>query len=245
MDINRKNTKAYFKQTNNLKFILLLSYFIKNMVFEVNIKELNMIFKKVIIAIETIKNGGMVIIADDDKRENEGDLIASAELISTEQVNFMVKEARGLLCVSLPKSRCDKLKLSPMVEDNTSTNSTQFTDSVDLLGDGVTTGISASDRTKTIRALINPTTKPEQLGRPGHVFPLIANGGGVIERPGHTEAALQLSELAGLKPGGVLIEIMNDNGEMARYPDLEKFSTKFDLPLLTVTELQEYLKSIK
>ncbi|MFA9389701.1 MAG: 3,4-dihydroxy-2-butanone-4-phosphate synthase [Prolixibacteraceae bacterium] len=194
-------------------------------------------------AIDAIKNGQIVIVADDDQRENEGDLIMAAELITKEQVNFMVSEARGLMCVSLTPDRCKELGLDPMVEQNTSTNSTQFTVSVDLIADDVSTGISAYDRMKTIRALVDPTTKPHQLGRPGHIFPLIAHPGGVLERPGHTEAAIQLCQLAGLKAGAVLIEIMNTDGSMSRYDDLIKFSEKHHLELITVKQLQYYLKT--
>jgi 3,4-dihydroxy 2-butanone 4-phosphate synthase / GTP cyclohydrolase II len=192
-------------------------------------------------AINAIKRGEIVIIADDDKRENEGDLVAAAELITKEQVNFMLTEARGLMCVSLTSERCKELELDPMVQKNTSANSTQFTVSVDLIADDVSTGISAYDRARTIKALVDSTTKPHQLGRPGHIFPLISHPGGVLERPGHTEAALLLCQLAGLKEGAVLIEIMNEDGSMARYSDMLKFSEKHKFELITVKELQEYL----
>lgn len=197
----------------------------------------------VIKAINAIRSGELVIVADDDKRENEGDLIASAELITSEQVNFMIKEARGLMCVSLTPERSKELELDLMVNDNTSLNNTQFTVSVDLIDDEVSTGVSAFDRTCTIHALVDPNKKPHDFGRPGHIFPLIANHGGVLQRPGHTEAALQLCQLAGLKEGAVLIEIINEDGTMARYPDLLKFAKKYGFELITVKALQEYLST--
>jgi len=192
-------------------------------------------------AINAIRSGELVIVADDDKRENEGDLIASAELITDEQVNFMIKEARGLMCVSLTPERSKELELDLMVNDNTSLNNTQFTVSVDLIANEVTTGVSAFDRTRTINALVDPNKKPHDFGRPGHIFPLIAHPGGVLQRPGHTEAALQLCQLAGLKEGAVLIEIINEDGTMARYPDLQKFAIKYGFELITVKAFQEYL----
>jgi len=192
-------------------------------------------------AIRVIKEGGVIIVTDDDNRENEGDFIAAAENISPETVNFLVSQGRGLLCISLPKARCNELELDLMVKDNTSSNETQFTVSVDLLGDDVSTGISVTDRAKTLQALVNPSTKPEQLARPGHIFPLIAHEGGLKARNGHTEAALLLSELAGLKSGGALIEVMKDDGTMARYKDLELISDKFGLPLITIEEILIYL----
>src|SRR3972149_4298429 len=165
-------------------------------------------------AIEEIRQGKIVIVVDDADRENEGDFIAAAELITPEIVNFMAKYGRGLICVPLPEERCDELELDLMVGGNTAIHRTAFTVSVDLLGHGCTTGISASDRAKTIKALVNPKTKPSELGRPGHVFPLRAKNRGVIRRAGHTEAAVDLSRLAGLKPGGVLVEIMTEDGTM-------------------------------
>lgn len=197
--------------------------------------------EKVERAIQKIKNGEVVIVTDDDNRENEGDFIAAAELTTPELVNFFVKEGRGLLCVSLTPQRCKELELDLMVSNNTSTNETQFTVSVDLLDNDVSTGISASDRSKTIMALIDSNTKPEQLGRPGHIFPLIAHEGGLKARKGHTEAAILLPQLAGLKPAGSLIEVMNEDGTMARYDDLKKISQKLDLPLITIEEILIYL----
>lgn len=200
---------------------------------------------KIEAAVEQIKAGGVVIVTDDDNRENEGDFIAAAELATPEMVNFMVKEGRGLLCVGLRKDRCDELELNMMVNDNTSTNETQFTVTVDLLGDHVTTGISASDRAFTIQALVDSKTKPEELGRPGHIFPLVAHEGGLLERPGHTEAAVLLPELAGLKSGGALIEVMKDDGTMARYDDLVEVSETHNIPLITIEELIAYLNHKK
>ncbi len=191
-------------------------------------------------AIEDIKAGKMVIVVDDENRENEGDFIASAELITPEIVNFMSIHGRGLHCVPLPEKRCEELKLFPMVSKNTDPKETAFTVSVDLLGHGVTTGISAFDRAKTIQAIMNNDTTPEQLGRPGHVFPLKAKNGGVLRRPGHTEAAVDLTTLAGLKPGGVIVEIMNDDGSMARLPQLVKIAKKFDLKLISIEDLIAY-----
>ncbi len=193
-------------------------------------------------AVQRIKEGGIVVVTDDDNRENEGDFIAAAELMTPEMVNFFVTEGRGLLCVSLTAERCKELKLDLMVANNTSTNETQFTVSVDLLGEDVSTGISASDRAKTIQALIDPSTKPEHLGRPGHIFPLVAHKGGLTERNGHTEAAILLPVLAGLKPAGALIEVMNEDGTMARYDDIKLISEKHDIPLITIEEILLYLK---
>jgi len=195
----------------------------------------------IINAVNAIRNGQLVIVADDDNRENEGDLIASAELITPEQINFMIKEARGLLCVSLTEERCKELNLDLMVKQNTSTNNTQFTVTVDLLAKDVSTGVSAYDRARTINSLVDPDTKPEDLARPGHIFPLIAHPEGIKERPGHTEAALQLCKLAGLREGAALIEIMNDDGSMSRFPDLQRFSQKFNIELITIKEFQKYL----
>lgn len=195
----------------------------------------------IINAVNAIRKGQLVIVADDDNRENEGDLIASAELITPEQVNFMIKEARGLLCVSLTEDRCKELNLELMVKQNTSTNNTQFTVTVDLLATDVSTGVSAYDRARTINSLVDPNTKPDDLARPGHIFPLIAHPEGIRERPGHTEAALQLCKLAGLREGAALIEIMNDDGSMSRFPDLQRFSQKFNIELITIKEFQKYL----
>lgn len=188
-------------------------------------------------AIEDIRQGKVVIVVDDEDRENEGDFIGAAELVTPEIVNFMATHGRGLICAPIPEKRCEELDLELMVRTNTSFHGTPFTVSVDLLGQGCTTGISASDRAKTIRALVDPATKPEDLGRPGHIFPLKAKTRGVIRRPGHTEAAVDLARLAGLKPGGVLIEIMNEDGSMARLPQLMKLAKKFNLKIITIKSL--------
>ena len=191
-------------------------------------------------AINEIANGNMVILVDDEDRENEGDFICAAELITPEIVNFMATYGRGLICAPLPEERCNELELKLMVGVNTSFHGTPFTVSVDLLGHGCTTGISASDRAKTIKALVDSSTSPEDLGRPGHVFPLKARSRGVLRRAGHTEATVDLARLAGLKPGGVLVEIMNDDGSMARLPELVKIAEKFDLRIISIKNLISY-----
>jgi 3,4-dihydroxy 2-butanone 4-phosphate synthase/GTP cyclohydrolase II len=191
-------------------------------------------------AIEEIKNGKIIIVVDDEDRENEGDFICAAEMTTPEMVNFMVKEGRGLMCAPLTGERCEELDLHMMVGNNTAEHQTAFTVSVDLLGYGCTTGISASDRAKTIQALVNKNIKPEELGRPGHIFPLRAADGGVLRRTGHTEAAIDLARLAGLQPAGVLIEILNEDGSMARLPELRKIADKFDLKLVSIKDLIEY-----
>ncbi len=192
-------------------------------------------------AVEALKKGEIIIVVDDEDRENEGDFIASAELITPEIVNFMTKYGRGLICVPLTESRCEELDLQLMVGKNTSSHETPFTVSVDLIGYGCTTGISASDRAKTINALANKDTKPEELGRPGHIFPLKAKDRGVLRRSGHTEATIDLMRLAGLTPAGVLIEIMNDDGTMSRLPELSKLAQKFNLKLVSIKDLIAYL----
>lgn len=191
-------------------------------------------------AIEDIKKGKMVIVVDDEDRENEGDFIIAAKSVTPEIINFMSKHGRGLICVPLIEDRCDELQLGLMVSNNTALHETAFTVSVDLLGHGCTTGISAQDRAKTIQALIDPGTKPEDLGRPGHIFPLRAKRGGVLRRTGHTEAAIDLSRLAGLGAAGVLVEIMNEDGSMARLPELMEISKKFDIKLVSIKDLIEY-----
>ncbi|MFK7899173.1 MAG: bifunctional 3,4-dihydroxy-2-butanone-4-phosphate synthase/GTP cyclohydrolase II [Cyclobacteriaceae bacterium] len=191
-------------------------------------------------AIEAIKNGEVVIVVDDEDRENEGDLICAAEWITPEIVNFMTKEARGLICASITEERCKDLNLDLMVGKNTALHSTPFTVSVDLIGQGCTTGISASDRAKTIKALVDPATKKNDLAKPGHIFPLKAKGGGVLRRTGHTEAAVDLARLAGLKPAGVLVEILSDDGSMARLPELRKIADKFNLKLVAIKDLIAY-----
>ncbi len=191
-------------------------------------------------AIEDIRNGKMVIVVDDEDRENEGDFIVAASHATPEVVNFMSKYGRGLICVPLLEDRCNALGLDLMVRNNTAQYETAFTVSVDLLGHGCTTGISASDRSKTIQALIDPNTKPEELGKPGHIFPLRAKRGGVLRRSGHTEAAIDLARLAGLEPAGVLVEIMNEDGSMARLPELEKLALQLDMKLVSIKDLIEY-----
>ncbi len=191
-------------------------------------------------AIEDIRQGKMIIVADDENRENEGDLICASEAITPEIVNFMIREARGLMCVSLTNDRCVELGLEMMVDQNTTSHETPFTVSVDLLGHGCTTGISAQDRAKTIKALVDPATKPSDLGRPGHIFPLKSRSEGVLRRTGHTEASMDFAKLAGFKPSGVLIEILNEDGSMARLPDLRKIADKFDMKLVTIKDLIEY-----
>jgi len=191
-------------------------------------------------AIEDIKAGKIIIVVDDEDRENEGDFIASAQLITPEIVNFMAKHGRGLICASLTEKRCKELELDLMVMKNTSSHETSFTVSVDLLGQGCTTGISVSDRAKTLKALADNNTQPRDLGRPGHIFPLKAKNSGVLRRAGHTEAATDLAKLAGLEPVGVLVEIMNEDGSMARLPQLIKIAKKFKLKLITIKDLIAY-----
>lgn len=191
-------------------------------------------------AIEDIKAGRLVIAVDDEDRENEGDFICASRSITPEVVNFMSKQGRGLICVALLEERCDALGLELMVNNNTALHETAFTVSVDLLGHGCTTGISAHDRAKTIQALIDPNTKPGELGKPGHIFPLRAKKGGVLRRAGHTEAAVDLARLAGLEPSGVLVEIMNEDGTMARLPDLLEIARKFDFKIISIKDLIEY-----
>lgn len=193
-------------------------------------------------AIEEIKQGKLVIVVDDEDRENEGDFITAAQNAIPEVINFMSKYGRGLICAPLTEERCAELKLDLMVNNNTSLHETPFTIPVDLLGHGCTTGISAQDRSKTVMALINPETKPEDLGRPGHIFPLKAKAGGVLRRAGHTEAAIDLARLAGFDQpyGGVLVEIMNDDGTMARLPELQEIAKRFNLKLITIKDLIEY-----
>ena len=191
-------------------------------------------------AIEDIKNGKLVIVVDDENRENEGDFLTAASNVTPEMINFMAREGRGLICVPLSEDRCKELGLELMVTNNTDHHRTAFTVSVDLLGHGCTTGISAHDRSKTVQALVNIETKPDDLGRPGHIFPLIARSEGVLRRAGHTEAAIDLSRLAGLPPVGCIVEILNEDGTMARLPDLLKVAKKFDLKIISIEELIKY-----
>ncbi len=191
-------------------------------------------------AIEDFRNGKMIIVVDDEDRENEGDFIMAAEKVTEEDVNFMLKNGRGLLCAPLSEERCAELELGMMEQVNTSLLGTPFTVTVDYLHDGCTTGVSIHDRAATLRALANPATKPTDLGRPGHINPLRAKEKGVLRRPGHTEAAVDLARLAGLQPAGVLIEIMNEDGTMARMPDLESVARKFDMKLISIADLIAY-----
>jgi 3,4-dihydroxy 2-butanone 4-phosphate synthase/GTP cyclohydrolase II len=191
-------------------------------------------------AIEAIKRGEMIIVVDDEDRENEGDFVAAAEKVTPEMVNFMTTYGRGLVCAPISEEICDQLELDLMVGKNTSTHETPFTISVDLLGYGCTTGISASDRAKTLNALANPDTKPDELGRPGHIFPLKAKNRGVLRRSGHTEASVDLARLAGLTPVGVLIEIMNEDGTMARLPELLVLAQRFNLKIISIKDLITY-----
>ncbi|MBB3122752.1 MULTISPECIES: 3,4-dihydroxy-2-butanone-4-phosphate synthase [Mesoflavibacter] len=191
-------------------------------------------------AIQDIKAGKVIIVVDDEDRENEGDFLAAAELVTPEMINFMATHGRGLICTPLTEKRCKELDLHMMVTNNTDHMETAFTVSVDLKGQGVTTGISAADRSKTVQALINPNTKPYDLARPGHIFPLVAKEGGVLRRTGHTEAAIDFARLAGLQPAGVIVEIMNEDGTMARLPQLIKVAEKFDLKIVSIEDLVAY-----
>ena len=205
-----------------------------------NLKNNSIVLDTIEEAIEAIKRGKVIIVVDDEDRENEGDFVCAAESVTPEIINFMAREGRGLICVPLTESRCDELNLEMMVGNNTALHETAFTVSVDLLGQGCTTGISASDRSNTIRALVNPDTKPEDLGRPGHIFPLKAKAGGVLRRTGHTEAAIDFPRLAGMEPAGVLVEILNEDGSMARLPQLRKIADKLHLKLVSIKDLIEY-----
>ncbi len=191
-------------------------------------------------AIEDIRQGKLIIVVDDEDRENEGDFIAAAEMVTPEMINFMATHGRGLICAPLTEARCDELDLHPMVTKNTVLHETAFTVSVDLIGHGCTTGISVHDRAKTIKALVDDDTKPSELGRPGHIFPLRAKQGGVLRRTGHTEAAIDLARLAGFKPAGILVEILNEDGSMARLPELYEVAKKFDLKLVSIEDLVAY-----
>ena len=191
-------------------------------------------------AILAVKNGEIIIVVDDENRENEGDFISAADVINPKMINFMATHGRGLICVPLTEKRCEKLQLDKMVSNNTDPMETAFTVSVDLKGNGITTGISASDRSKTIQALVDPKINPFDLSRPGHIFPLIAKEGGVLRRTGHTEAAIDFARLAGFNPAGVIVEIMNKDGSMARLPELWKVAQKFDLKIVSIEDLVAY-----
>lgn len=191
-------------------------------------------------AIDDIRNGKVIIVVDDENRENEGDFVAAADKVTPEMINFMATHGRGLICTPLTETRCKELELTMMVRNNTDPLETAFTVSVDLRGHGVTTGISASDRAKTVKALIEPSTKPFELARPGHIFPLVAKEGGVLRRTGHTEAAIDFARLAGLNPAGVIVEIMNEDGSMARLPELIEVAKKLDLKIVSIEDLVAY-----
>src|SRR5690554_6916832 len=191
-------------------------------------------------AINDIRNGKVIIVVDDEDRENEGDFLAAAEMVTPQMINFMATHGRGLICTPLTEKRCKELELNPMVHNNTDPLETAFTISVDLRGNGVTTGISAGDRAKTVKALVDDNTKPFELARPAHIFPLVAREGGVLRRTGHTEAAIDFARLAGLKPAGVIVEIMNEDGTMARLPQLMKVAEKFDLKIVSIEDLVAY-----
>ncbi len=191
-------------------------------------------------AISDIRNGKVIIVVDDENRENEGDFVAAADKVTPQMINFMATHGRGLICVPLTENRCEELNLNMMVSNNTDHMETAFTVSVDLRGGSVTTGISASDRAETVKALINPNTKPFELSRPGHIFPLVAKEGGVLRRTGHTEAAIDFARLAGLKPAGVIVEIMNEDGTMARLPELVEVAKKLDLKIVSIEDLIAY-----
>lgn len=195
-------------------------------------------------AIEALKEGKVIIVVDDENRENEGDFITTAEAASPEVINFMITHGRGLVCAPLTDQRCKTLELHQMVQRNTAAYETNFTISIDLLGHGCSTGISATDRSKTIRSLIDPKIKGFDLGRPGHIFPLRAQEGGVLARPGHTEATVDLARLAGKQPAGVLVEILKEDGEMARLPDLMKIAAKHQLKIISIADLIIYLRKI-
>ncbi|HOY49060.1 MAG TPA: bifunctional 3,4-dihydroxy-2-butanone-4-phosphate synthase/GTP cyclohydrolase II [Flavobacteriales bacterium] len=191
-------------------------------------------------AIEDIRQGKIIIVVDDENRENEGDFLTAARNATPEVINFMATQGRGLICAALTEERCEELKLEMMVSQNTSSHDTAFTVSVDLLGHGCTTGISASDRSKTMKALIDPSIRPEDFARPGHIFPLKAKTGGVLRRAGHTEATIDLSRLAGFEPAGVLVEIMNEDGSMARLPELLQLAEKLDMKIISIEDLIKY-----
>lgn len=203
-------------------------------------KENNIQLNTIEEAIEDIRKGKVIIVVDDENRENEGDFLAAAELATPETVNFMASHGRGLICAPLTEGRCSELGLHMMVSNNTDPMETAFTVSVDLRGEGVTTGISAADRSKTVIALTKKDTKPHDLARPGHIFPLVAKEGGVLRRTGHTEAAIDFARLAGLKPAGIIVEIMNEDGSMARLPQLMDVAKKFDLKIVTIEDLVAY-----
>lgn len=193
-------------------------------------------------ALKDLQAGKPVVVIDDEDRENEGDFIVPAQQVTPETINFMSKYGRGLICAALTGKRCDELNLHLMVDTNTALHETAFTVSVDLIGHGCTTGISAHDRAKTVQALVDPAAKPEDLARPGHIFPLRAADGGVLKRSGHTEATIDLARLAGFEPAGVLVEILHEDGSMARLPELQNVAKKFDLKIISIEDLVQYLR---
>ena len=224
----------------HLNFTIDFVIFERFTLFDCNFVKMRFMLDSIESAIEDIQAGKMVIVVDDEDRENEGDFIIAARMVTPEVINFMSKEGRGLICAPLVEDRCDELALDLMVNSNTSLHETPFTVSVDLLGHGCTTGISAHDRAKTILALIDRNTMPADLGRPGHIFPLRAKKGGVLRRTGHTEAAIDLARLAGFEPAGVLVEIMSEDGTMARLPQLQEIAQKFNLKIISIKDLIEY-----
>lgn len=232
-----KYLKSLYKKIKEIIDFVIFGRFTQ---FDCNFAKMQSMLDSIESAIVDIRAGKMVIVVDDEDRENEGDFIIAARMVTPEVINFMSKEGRGLICAPLVEDRCDELGLELMVNSNTSLHETPFTVSVDLLGHGCTTGISAHDRAKTVQALVDPGTKPSDLGRPGHIFPLRAKKGGVLRRTGHTEATIDLARLAGFEPAGVLVEIMNEDGTMARLPQLEKIAGKFSLKITSIKDLIEY-----
>ncbi|BBQ07747.1 3,4-dihydroxy-2-butanone-4-phosphate synthase [Elizabethkingia anophelis] len=215
-----------------------ISKFVENNIIQVKMDKIQL--DTIPEAIEHLRQGKMIVVVDDEDRENEGDLIGAADLVTPEMINFMTVHARGLVCVPLPEKRCDELGLDIMVSRSSDPKETAFTVSIDLLGNGNSTGISAGDRARTIQAMMDPNTKPTDFMRPGHIFPLRAKEGGVLKRAGHTEASIDLTRLAGLNEGGVICEIMNEDGSMARLPELKKFSEKHDLKIVSIEDLIQY-----
>src|SRR5262245_58064057 len=203
-------------------------------------KKRQSVFSSIEVALRELRAGRMIVIVDDEDRENEGDLMIAAELVTPEAINFMATRGRGLVCLAMTSERIDQLKLPPMVSDNTALGGTAFTVSIDAKGFGVTTGISTHDRARTIRAAIDSSSGPEDFARPGHVFPLRSRTGGVLERQGHTEASVDLARLAGLRPSGVLCEVLKEDGSMARVPDLVQFCTTHKLEMITISDLVKY-----
>jgi 3,4-dihydroxy 2-butanone 4-phosphate synthase/GTP cyclohydrolase II len=221
-----------------LRIAIGISKFVENNIIQVKMDRIQL--DTIPEAIEHLRQGKMIVVVDDEDRENEGDLIGAADLVTPEMINFMTVHARGLVCVPLPETRCDELGLDIMVSRSSDPKETAFTVSIDLLGNGNSTGISAGDRSRTIQAMMDPNTKPTDFMRPGHIFPLRAKEGGVLKRAGHTEASIDLTRLAGLNEGGVICEIMNEDGSMARLPELKKFSEKHDLKIVSIEDLIQY-----